>query len=120
MGTFGSDTVYQGLAKFSPPTHPLQSAAIDARWVEWRPFATMESRHHSDPANKLYAHKIRHRARLIDLLRARISWETIRAKRLDDPRMPAAAFEFSLRAAAERRRVRMGRIKGKRRGKNVT
>ena len=120
MGTTASDTLYLGLAHAAPPpVSPRQLFFVDARWQEWLPWATMEARKHSDPANWLHIFRTRHRTRLAALLNANIPWDTIRKHRLDSPTMDDAAFQFQLRAASERRRVRMGRVKGVKRGRGV-
>ena len=113
MATTLSDAMYAGLAHAAPPLHHRREQVIAARWTEWTPWATMESRRHSDPASIMFVLKTTHRSRLMSLLDARIPWPTIRRNRLDDPTMTGEAFEFQLRAAKMRRAVRMGRVKGK-------
>lgn len=113
MGTTLSDTMYAGLAHAASPIPPKQSVWIDARWKEWEPWLAMEARKQSlDPANLLFRFKSLHRDRMIRLLSAHIAWATIRQYRLDNPCDGENLFEFSLRAAMERRRTRMGRVKG--------
>jgi hypothetical protein len=115
MGTMLSDTMSDagGLAHAAPPLHHLREQHFARRWQEWLPWATIESRKHSDPASQLYILKQRHRSRLLALLDARIGWPAIERNRLDSPVMDDAAFEFQLRCAKARRDCRMGRVKGK-------
>jgi hypothetical protein len=70
-------------------------------------------RESSDPANALYQFRTLHRERLTRLLRSGIRLGIIKKHNLDDPVMGENLFEFSLRATMERRRTRMGRVKGK-------
>lgn len=120
MATMLSDTLYFGLAHAAPPPiSARQLHFVEARWQEWIPWAAMESRKHSDPASRLHAMRTTHRSRLGALLNANIPWDTIRKHRLDNPTTDVGAFEFQLRAASERRRTRMGRIKGIKRGRGV-
>lgn len=106
---------------FIPPYDAVsskQSNWINARWSEWLPFATLMARRTSDPAAKLHELKTTHRSRVISLLSAKVGWDAIRRSRLDNPELENGAFEFQLRAAVERRRTRIGRVKGvKRRGR---
>lgn len=119
MGTMLSDTMYHGLAHAAMPTiPPKQLLALDARWKEWEPWLAMEARKVSlDPANVLFRFRTLHRQRITRLLSSGIRLGIIKKHRLDDPKMGENLFEFSLRAAIERRRTRMGRIKGIKRTK---
>jgi hypothetical protein len=115
MGTLPTDFPY-GLCHAAPPSIPARRAPrLDLRWKEWLPWCAIEARRHSDPASKLYHLQQVHRSRVIALLGARIRWPIIKKHRLDDPIMSYEAFEFQLRTAIERQRVRMNRIKGIRR-----
>jgi hypothetical protein len=116
MGTFPTDFSSTGLCHAAPPAIPARRAPrLALRWQEWLPWCTIEARRHSDPASHLYHLRQVHRSRVISLLGARLRWPIIRKHRLDDPIMPSEAFEFQLRTAIERRRVRMNRVKGQRR-----
>jgi hypothetical protein len=114
MGTTLSDTLYMGYAHAAPPPVPeKQSRWIESRWLEWAPWCTIAARRSDDPSGALYALRVTHRSRLISLLSARVAWDTIRKHHLDNPTDTTELFEFQLRAAVERRRTRMGRVKGK-------
>jgi hypothetical protein len=119
MGTMHSDAAYLGLAHAAPPP-PRQQRWIDLRWKEWEPWMVSESRRQSlDPANTLHRFKILHQSRMVRLLGSGIRLGIIKKHRLDDPTMGSNLFEFSLRAAIERRRTRMGRVKGISRGRGL-
>ena len=109
-----SNIQFLGLAHTVPSR---QSIWFTARWKEWEPLCTIAARHTMDPADALHKMKVTHHSRLMDLLAAHISWQTIREKRLDNPTISNADFEWHLREAAERRRTRMGRVKGVKRSK---
>lgn len=120
MGTMHSDITYQGLAHAAPPSVSSHTTHyIEARWKEWLPYCTVEARRYPDPSSVLHVLKTKNHSRLVDLLSAHIPWDTIRKHRLDDPLTSNEAFQFQLRAAVERRRTRMGRVKGIHRGKGV-
>ena len=89
-----------------------RSDAIDARWQELLPWCILSAKKTSDPADTLHMLKSRHRARCIELFANRIPWDTIRPHDLDDPREGDEFFKKSLKEAIERRRSRMGRVKG--------
>ena len=117
MATLQSDTLYATLYGNRPRRVPvLRETRITERWQELAPLATIESRKHpEDPTQVFHFYKTRHRSRLLALLAANIPWRTILHHRLDDPIPPDGVFEFQLRAAVERRRVRLGRVKGQKR-----
>jgi hypothetical protein len=120
MATSGSDTLYHGLAHAAPPpTTPRRESWLQLRWQEWLPLATIEARKCLDPAAALAKIKTAHRSRLLDLLSAKVSWDAIRRHRLDSPLISTGAFEFQLHVAVERRRTRMGRVRGVRRPRGV-
>jgi hypothetical protein len=96
----------------SPSLPPRRDRAVESRWQEWLPFCTVEARRHSDPSNHLHSLRVRHRSRLVACLSASLAWDTIREHRLDSPVVSDAEFNFLLRCAIERRRCRMGRVKG--------
>ena len=95
-----------------PAIPPKQGVWFESRWREWEPWLVMEARRTPDPAGRLAAFKTTHRSRLISLLSAGVSWSAIRRHRIDNPSHSEALFEFQLSAAIERRRTRMGRVKG--------
>jgi hypothetical protein len=115
MGTMSSDAI--GLCHAAPPTIPVkQSLWVDARWEEWIPWCTQLARRMKvDPAAALVPLRVIHRSRVVMLLSARVTWASIKRNRLDNPLDSNDVFEFQLRAAIERRRTRMGRVKGMRR-----
>lgn len=97
----------------APPSLPSRREYhVEARWTEWLPFCTVEARRHSDPSNLLHLFRTRHRSRLIACLSASLAWDTVREHRLDDPTVSDERFNYLLRCAVERRRSRMGRVKG--------
>jgi hypothetical protein len=119
MATSLGDT-YLGLAHTAsqPVISGKQLRWLDARWREWEPFMVMAARRESsDPANRLYQFRALHRQRIIKLLRSGIRLGIIKKHRLDDPTNGDNRFEFLLAAAMERRRTRLGRIKGIKRTK---
>lgn len=121
MGTFPTDIspVPIGLCHAAPPVIPArQSQWMERRWMEWEPWCAMFARRVGlVPSVACVPLKVTHRSRVIMLLSARVTWAVIKRHRLDNPLDSNEAFEFQLRAAVERRRVRMGRVKGVRRGR---
>ena len=116
MATVGSDTLYASMAP-APLLSPLRERAIELRWAEWRPSASLRCRGVSSHAACLATlHRIHH-LRCVVLLSSRIPWLSIKRSRLDDPLASAADFERALAEAVERRRSRMGRVKGVRKDK---
>jgi hypothetical protein len=119
MATMTSDTLYANHQPSTAPTFtPHQRPYVEERWKQFEPWMTMAARKELDPAAKLYEFKCLHARRLHTLLRARISWATIKDYRLDDPVITEDGFRVALAAAVERRRSRMNRVKG--RGKKYT
>lgn len=110
MGTMMTD---MGLAHAA--FTPQQEPSIAKRWKSWEPLCLIEARRTEDPAGALAEFRVRHRARLVSLLSARIAWTTIRRLALDDPCVSYERFEFLLRCAVDRRRYNMGRVRGVRR-----
>jgi hypothetical protein len=101
---------FLGLAHTVPP--PKQAHWFALRWREWEPYCLIAARRTTDPASELHRLKTLHHSRLMDLLAARVSWLTIRERRLDSPITSNGDFEWHLREAVERRTSRMGRVKG--------
>ena len=110
MATTLSDTLYHGLLDPAPPTvEPKRLSHIFSRWNEWLPLCTVLARKSQDPSSLLHLLKTRNRSRMISCLDAGLSWRIIRQHRLDDPTVSSERFEFTLRAAIETKRSRMGR-----------
>lgn len=88
---------------------------VDRRWDHWRPLAALISSqcHIADPAEAFAHLRVRHRSRVTDILNSGIAWVVLCRQGLDNPMVPDAQFESSLRLAIERRRSRLGRVKGK-------
>ena len=97
-------------AQLSTPTF-----LVDRRWDHWSPLAVLAawSPQIADPANEFARFRVRHRSRVTDILNSGIAWVVLCRQGLDNPMVPDAQFESSLRLAIERRRSRLGRVKGK-------
>ena len=97
-----------------------QQSVIDLRWKEWEPLMTIDCRRvagylpypDNNPIDRLFRLKVHHRFLMVALLDAGVSWKAIRRGRLDDPLQNEDLFQFQIRAAIERRRTRLGRVKG--------
>jgi hypothetical protein len=101
------------------PIQPKKAATVRLRWESvWSPRALIASKRESDdPADAFceYHHAYNRRVRV--LLSAGIAWSTITRSDLDSPLQSGTEFDRALCLAIERRRCRMHRIKGKKRGK---
>ena len=86
---------------------PLVLRAIDARWTEYVPWMELEARKLVHPASGIAERigRLRslHRARCLALVRAGITWRTIRRMRLDDPLWDAEFFSDALVCATRRK-----------------
>jgi hypothetical protein len=103
------------------PLSEKKEMAIAARWEELLPWCLLDARKTTDPAETLHMFKTRHRERCIELFTNHISWKAIRTYQwnglvgtMDDPRNEEWIFKKLLSEAIERRRSRMGRVKGQR------
>lgn len=94
-----------------PPTRKQQNV-IDLRWKEWEPLMVMLAREFMDPRAELARLKTFYYSRILALLDAGVSWKAIRHGRLDNPLRGEISYQLALRAAVERRRTRLGRVKG--------
>lgn len=91
--------------------------AITDRWEELLPWCLMDARKTSNPTSTMEMLRSRHHDRCLELIYNRIPWASVRRNALDDPHIPERFFkEVILLSAIERRRARMGRIKGKVKG----
>lgn len=87
--------------------------SIAFRWQHrWLPWCLIEARKTRDPAAALALLNRRHQSRMSTLRNAGVSVESIGRADADDPRMDNATWEFAFQAIVERRRSRMGRVKG--------
>jgi hypothetical protein len=115
MATMHGD-VTDMLMKLSPlrrvPREP-DARVIAHRWAVIQPFVLIAARKSTDPADAFAFYKARHAEYLTRLRRALISPEVIVKHSLDDPTNPPLYFEKLLAEAVERRRSRMGRVKGR-------
>lgn len=94
------------------PTSVHRALAIALRWSEWLPSCSLYCRRSFRHASALATLCEIHRLRCLTLFASSISWPSIRTARLDDPLATPHDFEQSLSHAVERRRCRMGRVKG--------
>lgn len=92
-------------------TSKKQQNVIDARWKEWEPWMTILARKLDGRAPLIHL-KCRYEHRMLALLGAGVSWKAIRHGRLDNPLLDDVDFRIALYAAVERRRTRLGRVKG--------
>lgn len=91
--------------------------AIVKRWLEiWEPLCAMAAARTNDPADAFRAFRDGYNRRITTLLQASLAWNVIRHGNLDDPRATGTEFDRGLCLAIERRRCRMNRTKGKKRG----
>jgi len=115
MATMHGD-VTDMLAKLSPlrkvPREP-DPRVIAHRWEALKPFVVIAARRSGDPAEAFAFYKKRHVEYLTKLRLALISPDVIVKHSLDDPTNPAPYFEQLLHEAVERRRARLGRVKGR-------
>lgn len=95
------------------PLSIKKEKAITDRWEELFPWCLLDARRTADPTSAMQMLKIRHRSRCLQLISNRIPWASVRRNALDNPRHGEYFFKELLRAAIERRRARMGRVKGK-------
>jgi len=86
---------------------------IAHRWESLKPFVLIRARQALDPAASFAFFKQRHVEYFTRLRQANISPEAIIRRSLDDPLVAPARFELELVAAIERRRARLGRVKGR-------
>jgi len=111
----------QGLAHAtaSRPLSPAREATISARWDLWIPRAIVIAR--ADPAKDpipcFEALRQRHRTAVLTCQAAGLPWTTIVRQALDDPQWSESKRARMIREAVERRRCRMGRVKGQGKGR---
>jgi hypothetical protein len=109
-----SKVSYQGLAHTQSPTVARHhEERISARWEWWKPAAITAARETTDPAAQFRVLQEFHRERLRALLGVSVSWASILRNNLDDPRLDGDKWRAIYLAAIERRRSRLGRVKGK-------
>jgi hypothetical protein len=113
MATWGSDTAYAMLSKLSPRRADPVGCAIARRWEELKPWVLMEARKALDPADAFSYYREQHSRYLRRLLVAGITMKAVRNSKLDDPTETPSRFDLVLAEAMERRRARMGRVKGR-------
>jgi hypothetical protein len=90
----------------------FSQAIIDERWERWRAQCAIASRREFDPAGRFAVYRDVHRLRLELCAAQHLSLSVIKRHDLDDPGTPFEKFSLALREAVERRRARMGRVKG--------
>lgn len=91
----------------------FSQAIIDARWERWKAQCAIASRKNFDPAGRFSVYRDVHRLRLELCAAQHLSLAVIKRHELDDPGTLFEKFSLALREAVERRRARMGRIKGR-------
>jgi hypothetical protein len=97
-----------------PPRRPCHQSTIDARWRKrWEPWAALNSHLADDPVKQRAEFKSIFTQRIDALWRMGISWRAILAGDLDSPMPDSEQFTATLTLAIERRKVRIGRVKGK-------
>lgn len=82
------------------------------RWTIWLPWCLIEARKTADPAAALATMQARFHSRFTAMRNAGIANESIKRAEIDDPRIPEDAWQFAFQGIVERRRSRMGRVKG--------
>ena len=108
-----SDAIGYAHSMLSPRATPPTPLILD-RWNRiWLAPCAAESKKADDPADEFATLRLRHQIRVQRLVVAGIPWETIVAGNLDSPLRHPSDFDRSLCLALERRRSRIGRIKGK-------
>jgi hypothetical protein len=115
MAATPADTTY--LSQLSRALPPRQEAVLERRWEFWLPWVSL-----SAPAAQLGVPGLtadfiermrqRHRSAAILCIAAGLPWATVRRYALDDPRRVDADRDRKIAIATERRRSRLGRVKG--------
>jgi len=120
MATIRSDleSMFSKLSPFRRVPREPDARIIAHRWAALEPFVLITARRAMDPAAAFAFFKERHAEYFTKLRRAEVSPDVIIRHSLDDPVIPPMQFEWLLTQAVERRRTRLGRIKG--RGKKYT
>jgi len=102
-------------SKVNAPITPRLLLRIDLRWLMWKPFATMLARRKLlfIPIDRtmIDLHHL-HRDRVVQCLRQSLPWTTICKGKLDDPTKSQIEWDQLVVEALERRRSRLGRVKG--------
>jgi hypothetical protein len=105
-----------------PPRSPRQPcdifSAVSRRWTtRWEPAAAAASKQSSDPAALFAKLKIIHHSRCAAALNAGLPWVTILTSDIDSPLEGEVWFNAMLQLSIERRRSRMGRVKGQKKAR---
>jgi len=126
MGTWGSDSLYSGLAHAASP-QPVSvkdQRRIDKRWLRWKPYALMMVRREvalREPSVKverlMTVQQQTHASRCYQCLRSDIPWRTVVNRGLDDPRRTEDTFDREFRNAVALRTINLERSKRSRRRK---
>jgi hypothetical protein len=111
MGTMHSDTAYAAFSHVDP-----DARVIRHRWAKIRPWVLATVRRNVTDARvspEMDRLRVVHAERLTRLVAAGITSKQVIAGELDNPCLSLVAFERELSDAAERHRVRLGRVKGR-------
>jgi len=97
---------------------PKKLATIKLRWDEfWSPQCLLAAKREDDPADAFCNLHHAYKRRMATLLSANLDWRSITRSDLDSPLQSGTEFDRALCLAIERRRCRIGRVKGKRKRK---
>lgn len=89
---------------------PSDNEWIESRWQQWEPLVRLADLR----AGGTQSLRVVHTHRIYNALAANLPRGTIARYSLDDPRPSDTDFGQILAVATERRRARMGRVKGRR------
>lgn len=93
---------------------PRNPETIARRWdSRWEPECVLAAKRTDNPVEEFSVLRFRFNLRVRRLLAAGLEWRTIVASDYDSPLSTGTEFDRKLCLAIERRRVRMGRVKGK-------
>lgn len=95
------------------PNQPVTKAPLLLHWTQyWEPRCILASKHTHEPTIAMQTYRESYDRRIATLFRAGISWDMILRNDLDSPLQSGVEFDRALALAIERRRSRMGRVKG--------